>query len=89
MSIGFILLLALYFVPSFVAMGRQHHNRGAILLTNVLLGWTFLGWVAALIWSVTAVQQSPQENSHAPTVAVLIIGVPVAVLGILYLLGTM
>jgi len=30
----------------------------AILVLNLLLGWTFLGWVGALIWSLTAVRYS-------------------------------
>jgi hypothetical protein len=47
------LLIALYFVPSVIALGRGHRNMNAIGLTNLLLGWTFLGWIAALIWSFT------------------------------------
>jgi hypothetical protein len=45
--------IALYFVPSFIAFGRKHHNRGAILMVNILLGWSFIGWVVAFIWSMT------------------------------------
>jgi hypothetical protein len=47
--------LALYFLPAITAQMRGHHNTGAIFLTNLLLGWTALGWIAALIWSATAV----------------------------------
>ena len=45
---------ALYFFPSIVAYRREHRQREAILLLNLLLGWTLLGWIGALIWSVTA-----------------------------------
>ena len=48
-----LLLLGLYAVPSLVAWHRQHHNRTAILLVNLLLGWTVLGWIGALIWAST------------------------------------
>ena len=41
----------LYFVPSLTAFVRRHPNRVAILLLNVLLGWTFFGWAAALVWA--------------------------------------
>jgi hypothetical protein len=41
-----------YFLPSFIAMLRDHKNKLAILLLNILLGWTIRGWVVALIWSV-------------------------------------
>ena len=43
-----------YFLPTVIALARSHHNGFAIFLTNLLLGWTLIGWVIALIWSVTA-----------------------------------
>ena len=46
--------LALYFLPTVVAMARGHRQTVPILLLNVFLGWTFLGWVFALIWSASA-----------------------------------
>jgi len=51
----FLLIMALaYFLPTVIALARGHHNGFAIFLTNLLLGWTFIGWIIALIWSVTA-----------------------------------
>jgi len=49
----FVIGLAIYLIPTFVAFGREHGNRVAILCLNIFLGWTFLGWVAALVWSFT------------------------------------
>lgn len=46
-------LIALYFLPSIIAISRDHSNRGAIEMTNLLLGWTLLGWIIAAIWSMT------------------------------------
>ncbi len=46
--------LLLYFAPTVVAMVRGHHNAFAIFLTNLLLGWSVIGWFIALIWSFTA-----------------------------------
>ena len=43
--------LMLYFVPT-LAAGKDHRNRQAILALNLLLGWTFIGWVVALIWAL-------------------------------------
>lgn len=54
---GFLVLaflLAIYAMPTVIAYRRNHKNRMAICATNLLLGWTVLGWVAALIWSLTA-----------------------------------
>ncbi|MBP7215933.1 MAG: superinfection immunity protein, partial [Candidatus Omnitrophica bacterium] len=37
-------IVVLYFLPSLVAFLRQHKNKLAIFLLNLLLGWTILGW---------------------------------------------
>lgn len=62
-----ILLLVIYFLPTFIAGSRSHHNGVAIFLLNLLLGWTFLGWVLALIWSATAVQNKPTSPGEPTT----------------------
>jgi predicted membrane protein len=46
-------ILALYMLPAIVATRRRHRNRQAITVLNALLGWTVLGWIAALIWAST------------------------------------
>ncbi len=48
-----VLIFSLYFLPFLIAALRQHKNTLAIFLLNIALGWTFLGWITALIWSVT------------------------------------
>ena len=45
------LIFAVYFLPSLIAFSRQHKNKIAIFLLNLLLGWTVLGWVGSLVWS--------------------------------------
>jgi len=37
----------------FIALARGHRNAVAITAVNILLGWTFVGWVVALVWSLT------------------------------------
>ena len=46
-----VILLAIYFLPAIVALGREKRNKNAILLLNIFLGWTLVGWVVALVWS--------------------------------------
>jgi hypothetical protein len=46
-----LLILGVYFLPTIVA-GR-HPNSSAIFVLNLLLGWTFVGWVIALVWACT------------------------------------
>ena len=47
---GFPLLL--YFLPSIIAAARQKRDLLSIFLLNLFLGWTLVGWVIALVWSV-------------------------------------
>ena len=37
-----------YLVPTFVAIYRSMPNKGSVIVVNVFLGWTFIGWVVAL-----------------------------------------
>jgi hypothetical protein len=70
----FIVLLALfaYFLPTVMAEARGHQNSGMIFLTNLLLGWTILGWIAALVWAATAVQpRKPGRAAPMSSVVVL------------------
>lgn len=46
--------LIIYVAPALIAKFRDHHNLKSIAATNILLGWTFLGWVVALIWSLSS-----------------------------------
>jgi len=48
-----VLIFTIYFLPTLIAFLRQHKNKLAIFLLNLLLGWTVLGWVGSLVWSVT------------------------------------
>lgn len=57
MDIGPLILIVfvltcIYFIPSIVAKQRKHYDVFAIFITNLFLGWTFLGWVISLIWAM-------------------------------------
>ena len=49
-----LLVVFFYMLPSFVASKRRHRQVKAILVVNIFLGWSFLGWVASLLWALTA-----------------------------------
>lgn len=60
-----VLIIAfLYFIPSMTAWVRSHHQLGPIVVVNVLLGWTFVGWVVALAMACSAVKRP--ETQDAP-----------------------
>jgi hypothetical protein len=45
-------IILVYLVPSIIAQRSQHPKQPAILLLNVALGWTIIGWVVTLIWAL-------------------------------------
>lgn len=57
--IGFAVLgviaLGVFLIPSFVAFSRRHRNRWLILVLNLALGATVIGWLVALIWSLNKI----------------------------------
>ena len=50
-------MLGLYMAPLIIAMVRDHHRLPWIGLLNFAAGWTVVGWIGALVWSVTAIRQ--------------------------------
>jgi hypothetical protein len=64
---GVILFLLVYLIPSFVSNSRKHKSHMAIVLLNLFLGWTFLGWLGALIWASTGnveTNTGPSPETH-------------------------
>jgi hypothetical protein len=43
---------ALYFLPAIIAAARHTHNATGILLLNLFLGWTMIGWFVALLMAI-------------------------------------
>jgi undecaprenyl pyrophosphate phosphatase UppP len=52
LAFGALLAITIYFVPTLVAFNKEHRQKIAILALNICLGWTLLGWVGALVWSL-------------------------------------
>ena len=50
-DIGPLLLLVVYPLPIAVAAVRKHNALLNIIVTNLWLGWTVIGWIAVLIWA--------------------------------------
>lgn len=62
-SVLVAVFVALYLAPTLVARHPpRHHNADAILALNLLLGWTVLGWIAALIWAYTRPPAGRRED---------------------------
>lgn len=57
-----VAMIVLYFLPGIIAYKRAHANKEIILLLNFILGWTFLGWVGCLVWSLIDIDGSKTSN---------------------------
>ncbi|MCI1736248.1 MAG: superinfection immunity protein [Pseudomonas veronii] len=70
---AFLLLaisFVIYFFPTFIASYRKHVNGTSIFLVNLFLGWTFLGWVVALVWASSAnTEKSAEKSTPAPALS--------------------
>lgn len=50
-----VFVVALYFVPTIVAVVRGVPNVGSVIVIDTFLGWTFIGWVVALAMAARSV----------------------------------
>ncbi|MBX3329455.1 MAG: superinfection immunity protein [Nitrospira sp.] len=50
-----------YCLPTFIALGRGHPNCIPILVVNLSLGWTVIGWVGALAWALKGRQRAHES----------------------------
>ena len=48
-----VIPVLLYISPTIAAKRRNHNNYGSILILNLFLGWTLIGWIAALVWAAS------------------------------------
>ena len=62
----FLMLLsfAVYFVPTIVAIVRHARNVLGIVLLNIFGGWTFVGWIIALVWSIRDERQANYKSDN-------------------------
>jgi drug/metabolite transporter (DMT)-like permease len=51
-AVVIIAAAALYCVPSIIAWRRDMPGRDSVIVVNLLLGWTLIGWAVALAMAV-------------------------------------
>ncbi|MDE2991007.1 MAG: superinfection immunity protein [Chloroflexota bacterium] len=61
-----IVSIVVYMCPTIIGFIRGQPNKWAIAALNVLLGWTVIGWIVALVWSLSA----PTRQVEQPTIIV-------------------
>jgi hypothetical protein len=56
--------IALYFSPTIIAATRRHPAASGVALINLFLGWTVLGWAAALMWAYSGLRGEIEEKGE-------------------------
>ena len=57
MKLGFIIIMVIlilfpvWLMPIIIAFIRHHPNKAGIIILDIFLGLTFIGWLIALIWA--------------------------------------
>lgn len=60
-------LLAAYLMPLVIAATREHRYTRMIGAINLVLGWTVIGWFAALFWAVNRDLREQPPAEAAPS----------------------
>lgn len=56
--------IALYFLPTIIVATKIHREKTPIMLLNILLGWTLIGWVVALVMALSNEGTSDVFSDH-------------------------
>lgn len=66
-----LLIIILYFLPTFNAYSNKKRNAGSVFVINFFLGWSIIGWIVALSMSMgkdakpTVVVKETEKKSSA------------------------
>lgn len=53
-----VVIGGLYFLPTLLGTVRKVPNIGSIVIINIFLGWTFIGWVVCLAMAARSVPRN-------------------------------
>lgn len=59
-----VIAVVIYFAPSWIALARRALHPLPIFLLNLVLGWSLIGWLVALVWALltaTGVRREPER----------------------------
>lgn len=66
-----LVALAIYLVPTIIVIFRKTTANLPIILINIFLGWTFIVWVACIIWAFVAKTKKEEELDTSIKLAML------------------
>jgi hypothetical protein len=63
-------MLGFYFLPTIIGVVRKHPQIAPIVLINLLLGWTIIGWIGALVRSVASFKREVDARPASDNVTI-------------------
>lgn len=57
---GFVAGAVIYLLPALNAYSKRHRSRALIAVCTVLFGWTVIGWLLCLAWSMGSSVDQPR-----------------------------
>jgi hypothetical protein len=66
LMVAFIVALGIYVLPALMAWSLSSPHQVPIILLDLLLGWTVLGWFAALIWAAMSGGNGSFDEDRPP-----------------------
>lgn len=57
-----LFVLAVYLIPTIIAFALGHASKWGIGVLNIVLGWSLVFWVVALIWALSNKGQNQVTN---------------------------
>ena len=55
-------VIAIYFLPTIIVLARGRNDGCGIFAVNLIFGGTGIGWIVALIWSLTGDGRGSRER---------------------------
>ena len=60
------LFLAVYFLPSLLALAVNRRHLKLILIANIPAGFSFIAWGALIVWAVTGKMMEKKQPEKSP-----------------------
>ena len=77
-----LILFFLYFLPAILSAYYSTGNHVAVLLINLFLGWTGIGWIVALILAIKSLSGREILKSFIFTIFLIVSGVTITAIEI-------
>jgi Superinfection immunity protein len=63
-DLGILIIVVIigYFFPFYIALIRNHYRKVLIFLLNLIFGWSGIGWIALLIYSIASKPRKSYEE---------------------------